>query len=366
MRERVSALSALADGGTIDQAYVSEFLRNANFLPSESLAEMVMALTRVSDADQSIASSLMDAIWSRIKFVNSGGQQVYYGQAGGFDTPVLLASETRSLAEISRASSRTAPTDPRSSIIKEALLRLGEGDGWGDTNANAEAIEALAEAWRKPTTATSITFRLAEAVTEKVLDGDHPAVDFETKDSQSISITNPSNAKIIALVESSSVPTEPGYQAKAESSGFAITRQSWRIKNPTPPQKIDAQDGVMHVAMGEVVEEIIEVVNPENRRHVAITIPLAAGYEPLNPHLTTSPAEAQPSFVPTLEPSWVSFKDDQVFYAYDDLPKGNYRFAFRLRAQTHGTFTQPSALVETMYKKGLQGVTSGTRVEISK
>ena len=122
----------------------------------------------------------------------------------------------------------------------------------------------------------------------------------------------------------------------------------------------------MHVAMGEVVEEIIEVVNPENRRHVAITIPLAAGYEPLNPHLTTSPAEAQPSFVPTLEPSWVSFKDDRVFYAYDDLPKGNYRFAFRVRAQTHGTFTQPSALVETMYKKGLQGATTGVRVEISK
>ena len=366
MRERVTALSALADGGTIDQAYVSEFLRNANFLPSESLAEMVMALTRVADADQRIASSLMDAIWSRIKFVNREGQQVYYGQAGGFDTPVLLASETRSLAEISRASARAAPTDPRSSIIKEALLRLGEGDGWGDTNANAAAIEALAEAWRKPTTATSITFRQADAVTEKMLDGDHPAVDFETGDTQSVSITNPSNAKIIALVESSSVPTEPGYQAKAESSGFAITRQSWRIKNPTPPQKIDAQDGVMHVAMGEVVEEIIEVVNPENRRHVAITIPLAAGYEPLNPHLTTSPAEAQPSFVPTLEPSWVSFKDDRVFYAYDDLPKGNYRFAFRVRAQTHGTFTQPSALVETMYKKGLQGATTGVRVEISK
>lgn len=366
MRQRVTALAALADGGTIDQAYVSEFLRSANFLPSESLAEMVLAITRVSDADPRIATSLMDAIWSRIKFVNRNGQQTYFGQAGAYDSEKILTSETRSLAEISRASARAAPTDPRSLIIRDALLRLGEGDGWGDTNANASAIEALAETWRKQTTATTVAFKQGEIASDKMLDGDHPAVNFETRENTPVSITNPSNAKIIALVETSYVPSEAGAQAKAKSEGFAITRNSWRIKGSAPAEKIDPENGTIHVTTGDVVEEIVEVVNPENRSHVAITIPIPAGYEPLNPNLTTSPAEAKPSFAPTAEPSWVSFKDDHVFYAYDDLPKGNYRFAFRVRAQTQGSFTQPPALVETMYKKGLQGLAAGSRVEISK
>lgn len=236
----------------------------------------------------------------------------------------------------------------------------------GDTNANAAAIEALAETWRKQTTPTTVAFKQGEVASDKTLDGEHPAINFETRDNSPVSITNPSNAKIIALVETSYVPSEAGAQAKAQSEGFAITRNSWRIKGSTPAEKIDPENGVIHVNTGDVIEEIVEVVNPENRSHVAITIPIPAGYEPLNPNLTTSPAEAKPSFAPTAEPSWVSFKDDHVFYAYDDLPKGNYRFAFRVRAQTQGSFTQPPALVETMYKKGLQGMAAGSRVEISK
>jgi uncharacterized protein YfaS (alpha-2-macroglobulin family) len=120
------------------------------------------------------------------------------------------------------------------------------------------------------------------------------------------------------------------------------------------------------VAQGEVVEERAEIVNPEDRTYVAISLPLAAGYEPLNPNLATAPAEAQPSSAPTLAPSWVSYGDDRVLYAYDSLPKGNYRFAFRLRAQIAGSYTQPPALIETMYKKGLRATSAGARVEIVK
>ena len=94
---------------------------------------------------------------------------------------------------------------------------------------------------------------------------------------------------------------------------------------------------------GDLIEETAEVVNPEDRTHIAISMPLAAGFEPLNPNLATAPAEAQPSIAPTLPPTWVSFGDDRVFYAYDSLPKGTYRFAFRLRAQTAGAYTQPPA-----------------------
>jgi uncharacterized protein YfaS (alpha-2-macroglobulin family) len=99
---------------------------------------------------------------------------------------------------------------------------------------------------------------------------------------------------------------------------------------------------------------------------VAISLPLPAGFEPLNPNLATAPAEAQPSAPPTLAPTSVIFGDDRVFYAYDVLPKGNYRFAFRAKAQTVGVFTEPPGLAETMYEKGLQGRSAGRRVEIAR
>ena len=85
-----------------------------------------------------------------------------------------------------------------------------------------------------------------------------------------------------------------------------------------------------------------------------------AGLEPLNPNLATAPAEATPSAGPTLAPAWTSFADDRVFYAYDRLPKGNYRFVFRTRALIAGSFTQPPGEAETMYRTGVYGASDAT------
>ena len=122
----------------------------------------------------------------------------------------------------------------------------------------------------------------------------------------------------------------------------------------------------IRLKIGEVIEDVVEVANPEDRTHVAISAPLAAGAEPLNPALATAVAEAQPSAGPTLTPTWTAFEDDRVFYAYDALPKGNYRFLFRTRAQVVGSFTQPPAQAETMYKAGVAGTSAGHRIVIAR
>ena len=169
-------------------------------------------------------------------------------------------------------------------------------------------------------------------------------------------------------METSFEPSEPGAKAPARSEGFALTTTLWRV-NPgdAPPSKLEPSDsGVIELKQGDVIEETAELVNPQDRTHVAISLPLPAGFEPLNPNIATAPREARPSTAPTLAPSWTSYGDDLVFYAYDTLPKGNYRFAFRAKAQTVGAFTQPSGVVETMYKKGVSGASAGQRIEIAK
>ena len=98
---------------------------------------------------------------------------------------------------------------------------------------------------------------------------------------------------------------------------------------------------------------------------VALALPIAAGLEPLNPALATAPADAAPSAAPTLAPSYVAFGDDQVLYVYDALPKGTYDFRFRAQAATAGSFTEPPGSVETMYRRGVDGMSAGARVVIA-
>jgi hypothetical protein len=125
-------------------------------------------------------------------------------------------------------------------------------------------------------------------------------------------------------------------------------------------------DGAIHIAIGDVIEETAEIIVPEDRTHVAISLPMAAGLEPLNPNLATAPAEATPSAGPTRAPTWTSFGDDRVFYAYDSLPKGNYTFTFRTRGQVAGSFTQPPGEVETMYRAGVYGASAGQRIVVTR
>ncbi len=151
-------------------------------------------------------------------------------------------------------------------------------------------------------------------------------------------MTNGAQVPVIALIETRFEAAAPGAKAKPDSRGFALTRTLWRVKSDgAAAEKAEADaDGVIKVKTGEVIEEVAELVNPQDRTHVAISLPLAAGFEPLNPNLATAPREAQPSAPLTLPASWTSYGDDRVFYAYDSLPKGNYRFVFRVKAQTRG------------------------------
>jgi uncharacterized protein YfaS (alpha-2-macroglobulin family) len=114
------------------------------------------------------------------------------------------------------------------------------------------------------------------------------------------------------------------------------------------------------------VEELDELVNPEDRAQVALRAPLPAGLEPLNPALATATADAQPSAGPTLVPSWASYGDDEVVAVWLDLPPGTYALRTRLRATTAGSFTEPPASAEMLYQLGVTGSSAGARVIVTR
>ncbi len=367
LRERVEALTALGEAGGVDPAYAAELSRRADSMPDLSVAQITAAVARLSGDDRRLVGSLLEKLWGRVRILSRDGGPTYAGLTSDGGNPVILPSEARSLAEIARAVALTAPEDPRLEVLRDGLMRIAGPTGWGTTNADAAALRALAAAWHKPAGPLAITLAHASASEQVVLSGDMPVVRRTSTDAGEARIANTGNAPIVALVAQRYQPVEGGDRARGVEQGFVLTRQLSRVVVNGPAQRLAPEaDGALHLAAGDVVEETSELVNPEDRTHVAISLPLAAGLEPLNPNLATAPVEAIPSTGPTLAPTFTSYADDRVFYAYDSLPKGNYRFAFRTRALIPGSFTQPPGEVETMYRPGTYGASAGARVVIAR
>ncbi|QND48095.1 alpha-2-macroglobulin [Rhizobium lusitanum] len=369
IRERVEALTALAEGGKLDPAYTAELARSAALMPNVSVARMTAAAAAAPDADQRLVGGLVDTMWSRVRILSRNGELVYNGQAQDEgNNPIILPSETRSLAEMVRAAALTSETDPRYPALKSALLQLGEGDGWGSTNATSAAIQALATAWQRPTTPLPLTLAQNGNVQNLTLDANTPVLRQVTLDPGAVTIRNTGTTSALALVETSYLSAEPGYKAQAQSQGFALTRTLYRVPAGNAPLEKLTPDsnGTIQLKVGDVLEERVELVVSEDRTHVALTLPLAAGLDPLNPNIATAPAEATPAIASTLPADWTSYGDDQVFCASDRLPKGNYTFAYRTRALIPGSYTQPQAFAETMYQKGVQGTSAAVQIVVAK
>ncbi|HEX7527993.1 MAG TPA: alpha-2-macroglobulin, partial [Thermoanaerobaculia bacterium] len=241
---------------------------------------------------------------------------------------------------------------------------------WGSTNANAEALLALSDV---------LGSGRPEAFSCTVREGDQTkplasaAGSAMAKFSSSVgaeallAVTGASRALGLAA-ETRYVPAEDGSHAASASNGLVVTRELFRIVDGAPPEKIAlGEPGIaVQLLIGAVVEDHVQIVNPQERHHVAIVVPLAAGLEPLNPALATAPPEAAPSKPPTLKPTYMKFLDDRVSYFYDTLPAGTYDFRFRTRAATAGSYVQPPAKSELMYDAAVRGNSNGARIEVSR
>jgi uncharacterized protein YfaS (alpha-2-macroglobulin family) len=98
---------------------------------------------------------------------------------------------------------------------------------------------------------------------------------------------------------------------------------------------------------------------------VALVVPIAAGFEPLNPNLETSSSDAKPSQADSLNPTYVQRLDQEVRYYFTELPRGTHTFHFRVRASNQGSFVHPSPWAELMYREEVRGRGAGMRVVVT-
>ena len=335
---------------------------------------MTEALGRSPSTDPATLDDLMGRTWAGIVTRLYQGKEIYGGlqSSATAGNALILPSESRTVAQVLRAVA-TGPDEAKKQLLVNALVTLGSGDGWGTTNANAEALLALVKF-------IATQPARAPATTVAVETGDKPATVEVGGATPMVRLPDPGPAQL-QLSARSSAPLPIGVLAETllrpagrwQPGSAPCRRAGGEPRRPAgaagrcagDPHGARCRGKTITFQVGEIDEDTVELVNPADRNHVAIVIPIAAGMEPLNPALATAPPEAKPKGETTLAPSCVAFLDDRVAYFYDSLPKGTYRFAFRTRAHIPGTFIQPAAYAEMMYDGSVNGNSSGATIVIA-
>src|SRR5207247_4248418 len=160
-------------------------------------------------------------------------------------------------------------------------------------NANAAALRALAERVSPPLPGTGRhTVRVRLGSEQKTLAlGPEAALGrlvASAAEDGEVALEPGKNAGVLGMrAETTYVPAADGSQVAAQASGFVVAREWLRVKKgaDVPPERVPlAQPGTtLALAVGDLVEEPVQGVNPEERHYVAVVVPLAAGMAPPSP-----------------------------------------------------------------------------------
>ena len=371
--ERAEALHVLAMAGDFQDAYAHDLLARALTMDLYSEAKILYAfLTKAPDETESINRVSQDLLKS-LTFALRNGEEVYQGLQyrarswGG----LIHSSEVKTLASVARSLYIVDSENPKTQLLFDELISRGETSGWGSTNANAAALLALGEVFRPQTLpSTGHQFVLQFGAESIELDTAGKVVSqYETvasRPGELIWKSGPADVLPHARLALDYMPAASGDQVASKNEGFVVERQIQIVRGEDEPpvvRPVKAGES-LELEMGTIVEEHIRVVNPEERHYVAVAVPFAAGFEPMNPNLATAPKAAKPAGTMTQEPAYAQYKDDEVIFYYDTLPKGTYDFYFRLRASIAGSFVHPPAKAEMMYRETVRGRSDGTRIVI--
>ena len=154
--------------------------------------------------------------------------------------------------------------------------------------------------------------------------------------------------------------------------GFVVSRTYSGADNPADVTRDAA--GTWHIKAGARVKVHLEMVSRSAQTHVALTDPLPAGLEILNPDLATTSEDLGPTTTAgsALPTSWYAtwydhqnLRDDRAEAFATYLQGGVYDYSYLAKATTDGTFVAPPARAEQIYAPETFGRGASDRVVVS-
>lgn len=146
--------------------------------------------------------------------------------------------------------------------------------------------------------------------------------------------------------------------------GFAVLRTYEAVDDPADVRQ--DEDGTWHVKAGARVRIKLTMVAPSRRYHVALTDPLPAGFEPMNPALAVTgsiPQAPEETDSPRMRYWWwhwtwyehQNLRDQRAEAFASLLWEGVHSYTYVARATTPGNFVVPPPKAEEMYSPEVFG-----------
>jgi len=279
--------------------------------------------------------------------------------------------------------------DPGSDLIGKVvngLMGAQRGGRWNTISDNAFALVALRH-YYDTFESTSPDF-VASAWLGDTLAGTHQYTGHTTDQTQvtiptsellkrgdtSITLADKGSGRMYYRIGLTTAPSD--LTLEPLDRGFVVTRSYAGADKASDVTK-DAK-GVWHIKAGARVRVTVTLVSRSAQTHVALSDPLPAGLEPLNPALATTPKDLTGSkndvsgsggAVPLAwwNPTWYDhqdLRDDRADAFATYLPGGVYTYSYLALATTPGTFVVPPANAKQIYAPETFGRTGTDHVVV--
>jgi alpha-2-macroglobulin len=381
------AVKVLVEGGRIQDSHVNRLYGYRDRMP-------VFALAYLHDAILARGTPLPDTN-ARVTELRRRMANAILPEGGSahveeLSDPYLLwfwNSNVRSTAIVLNTLVRGGDSDaPIRQMVRWMMASRKDGR-WGNTQENALAMEALVSYYRKFETVVP-DFRAVVSLGEKELARE----EFRGRSTESAAKAIPmeqvlasapagASQKITFTREGAGTlfyTTRLRYAADqlfqdGLDSGIRIERSyAPYVENGTQP------DATTYKA-GDLVRVTLRFQLTKERRYVAATDPLPAGFEAVESWFATTAASlaAKQDEQGDVDQDWFGFwqrggfdhverHDDRVQLFATRLSEGTHEFSYIARATTAGTFRTAPARAEEMYEPEVFGRTATTVIEIKR
>ncbi len=380
------AVKVLAEGGRPQDSHLTRLYGFADRMPVFALSYLLDALTAGGDTGPR-AAELQRRIRNAVAL--EGGS----AHVEELADPYLLwfwNSNVRSTAVVLGSLARRAPNDPLVPGLVRWLLAARKNGRWGNTQENGVALEALVDYYKHAETEVP-DFRAVVGLGKETL----MTAQFRGRSALAQSTDTP--MKTVLGKGAAGQKLDLSFRRDGESGTLFYTArlkyavdalvqegmdQGFRIERAYAPAIAtgEAAEGAgtapTSFKAGDLVRVTLTLRLTKERRYVAVTDPLPAGFEPVETWFATTAtdlAKAQDE-QDSRGDDWafwtrggfdrVERHDDRVLLFATRLSEGEHSFTYVARATTSGTFRTAPTHVEEMYEPEVFGRTPSAQVTV--
>lgn len=375
------AVKVLVESGSNQDSNINRLYGHIDRMPVFALSYLWDALVAKGETDRTRVDELRRRIGNSI--LPEGGS----AHVEELSDPYLLwfwSSNIRSTAIALRSTVRNS--DDRAFVrgLVRWLMESRKKGRWGNTQENALAMEALVAYYRKyeaepPDFAATVTLAGASVATEEFRGR---STESETTDlPMSTLMTRIESSEPVPLVFSKEGAGTLFYLTRLKyasnelklaglDQGFRVERSYASTDDPDAPKT--------SFRAGELVRVTLRFTLPKERRWVAVTDPVPAGFEPVESMFATTASDlAEEQESEDTGGDWFSWwqrggfdhverHDDRVNLFATRLAEGVHTYSYVVRATTVGTFRTAPTHAEEMYEPEVFGRTGTTVVEVER